>query len=406
MSLFRHRTHALYSAQLAILNDLLALEDTLRTSRDKASSLRHRASEMALSAKSEGRAVTDSEKERMRDLQDEAAEYAFAVRVLRYGRWLYRYVADGIAWRAHGFHREAIRALGSKEPVPFLSNKAGIHKEIDFFKAIRRQGWEWLPVMHDLTNCLRTGDYSVFQHGRPVRILELKVRQSPPAQAPELPTPRNKREARQAKRLKDVQEFMRTGDLGILHPELVGGRSLKTAALERHNYRALSKAIASARARGYGFHEPERGLLYVAWDGRTHPVDDALREAGQRHPHIFSTLFTFRAITPRFEGFHDSLPITAMDISHRDITDVLFGRIALMCMLNDACVEAFCRARGIPLTIHHDSPRSMRITVDSKPHGGEVREGLWDRLLLEALSLQSFTDLIKAIMDEYGLAAT
>jgi len=405
MALFRYRTHALYSAQLAILNDLLALEHSLRSCREEASSLRYRASQIALAAKQQGRSISNPEKDQIKSLQQDADAYAFTVRLLRYGRWLYRYLADGIAWRAYGFHREAIRALGGKEPVPFLSNKEGIGKETRLFKAIRRQGREWLPLMHDLTNCLRTGDFSVFKHGVLVRAFELKIRESAQLDSDHTSSPRNPREARQAMRLEDIQEFMRSGNLEVLHPELKGGRSITGKVPERHNFTAVSRAIASARSRGFGYQEPERGLLYLAWDGRTHSVDDALREAGQHHPHIFSTLFTFRSISPRFQEYHVSLPITAMDLPSRDISDIIFGRIALMCMVNYSCVETWCRSNGVPLHFHHDASGHFKITVDSMPYGGEVREGLWDRLLLEALSLQSFTDLIEAIMDEYGMSA-
>ena len=93
-----------------------------------------------------------------------------------------------------------------------------------------------------------------------------------------------------------------------------------------------------------------------------------------------------------------------MDLSPQDITDIIFGRIALMCMLNYACVESCCRDNGVPLTFHHEPAGQFGITVDSKPYGGEDCDGLWDRLLLDALSHQSFTDLIKTIMDEYDMS--
>jgi len=405
MAFFRYKTHALYSAQLAILHDLLALEHSLTSCREQASSLRNKASQIALAAKDADGALPDSVKQQVKALQQEADDYAFAVRLLRYGRWLYRYVADGIAWRAYGFNREAIRALGAKEPVAFLSKKEGIEGETNLFKAIRRQGREWLPVMHDLTNCLRTGDFSVIEHGALVQVFELKLRQSTKVDAPRSHSPRNPREGRQAKRLQQVSEFMKSGNLEILHPHLKGGKALKTTTVEKHNFAAVSAAIASARAHSTGYEEPERGLMYLAWDGRTYPVKEVLLQARQHHPHIFDTLFTFRSINPRFEQYHVSLPITAMDLSARDITDILFGRIAVMCILNYECVETFCRNNGVPLRFHHDQPNGFEITVDSKPHPSGVGQGLWDRLLLEALSLQSFADLIRAIMAELGISA-
>src|SRR5258706_7856168 len=154
MAIFRYSQYALFSAQLQILEDLLALEATLRSSRDQASSLRKTAGQLAKAATQSTEPLPSNVKQQISAMQEEAAQYDFAVRVLRYGRWLYRYVADGIAWRAYSFDRRAIRALGAKEPVVFLSKKDGIEQEILFFKSLRRKGREWFPVMHDLTNCL------------------------------------------------------------------------------------------------------------------------------------------------------------------------------------------------------------------------------------------------------------
>jgi hypothetical protein len=137
MAIFRYSRNALFSAQLQILEDLLALEASLRSSRDQASSLRKKASELAKVAVQPGEALPAVIKHQINEMHEEAISYDFAVKVLRYGRWLYRYVADGIAWRAYGFDRQAIRALGAKEPVVFLSSKDGIEKEIMFFKALR-----------------------------------------------------------------------------------------------------------------------------------------------------------------------------------------------------------------------------------------------------------------------------
>ncbi len=404
MALFRNRTHILYSAQLLILHDLIALEENLRDYRIKGSTLRSSATQIALSARQEGRGLTETEKLEVKSLQQEADNYALAVRILRYGRWVYRYLGDAIAWRAYHYRREFIRALGAKEPVPFLSKKDGIDKEINLFKAIRHLGREWLPVMHDLTNCLRTADFSIFRNGIPFRIFELKIRQTESDTACVAPPSRKRgtREERQEKRLQDVMEFLESGDLGKLNPDLAGGRSIKSKIPTRHNFSAISKAVWKARRSGYGFEQPERGLLYLAWDSRKNRIEDALQHANNAYPHIFATLFTFRSINPRYEQYHQSLPITAMDIPTRDIISLLFGSIGLVCLLNYACVEEWCLQNGVPLRFNHSTPGHMRITVDMMPHSGEVGQGLLDRLLLEGLSLTSFTNIIQTIMAEFG----
>lgn len=400
MAIFQYSRYALFSAQVQILEDLLALEDSLRSSRDQASSLRKKASELAKTSVQSGEPLTDSIKQKINEIQEEAASYDQAVKVLRYGRWLYRYVADGIAWRAYGFDRQAIRAIGSKEPVVFLSTKDGIEKEIMVFKAMRKLGREWLPVMHDLTNCLRTADFSLFKNDVLYQLIELKIRQSAKQSRDMSEKPIGARESRQASRLQLISEHLQTGDLELLDRNLKGGKVFKANVVEKHHYEALSTVIRAARSRRkYGFIEPEHGLMYLAFDTRTHAEESALRSASKYHPHIFDSLFTFQGIIPRFEEYHVSLPITAMRFSPRDMIDILFGRVAVMSFINFRCVEDYCRNNGISL--HFDqSGKERKIMVDSKPYPIEVREGIWNRLLYEGFSLQSFVDLTKVTIIE------
>ncbi len=399
MAIFRYSSWALFSAQLAILDDLLALEDSLRESRDRASALRNEAGQLAQAEMQGRKSLPENIKQQVNEIRREASDYDFAVRLLRYGRWLYRYVADGIAWRAYGFQRETIRALGAKEPVVFLSKKEGIEREIMLFKGMRNLGREWLPVMHDLTNCLRTADFSLFRNGALYRLIEAKIRQSGDTSSNNHQNVKSGRETRQAKRLQQVSDFLQSGNLEILHPEFKG-RAFSTPIVEKHNYKSISAAIKSARAHKFGFREHERGILYLAFDAHKRSEDTAFLRASEQHPHIFETLFTFRAITPRFQEYHVSLPITAMHLPIRDIIDILFGRIAVICILNYQCVEEFCQNNGVPLRFERIGGNEMKIMVESKPYPGEVRDGLWNRLLLEGLSLQSFSDLLKAIMIE------
>jgi hypothetical protein len=399
MAILRYSRDALFSAQVQILEDLLELEDSLRSSRDQASSLRKRASELAKAAVQPGEPLPDAIKQHINEMHEDAASYDHAVKVLRYGRWLYRYVGDGIAWRAYGFDRHAIRALGAKEPVVFLSKKDGIEKEVMFFKALYNLGSEWLPVMHDLTNCLRTGDFSLFRNGALHQLIELKIRQSGKQSVDVSENPKSAREARQATRLRLISEHMQTGDLALLDKNLKVGKVFKVNVVEKHHYEAISAVVRSARSRKYGFIEPERGLMYLAFDTRTRVEEESLRDASEHHPHIFDSLFTFQGIIPRFQEYHVSLPITAMDLSARDMIDILFGRVAVMSFINFRCVEDYCRNNGISL--HFDrSGKQLKIIVDSDPYPIEVREGIWNRLLYEGFTLYSFADLIKAAMIE------
>lgn len=399
MAILRYSRYALFSGQLQILEDLLALEASLRSNRDQASSLRKKAGELAKIAVQPGEPMPEVVKRQISEIYDTSSSYDSAVKVLRYGRWLYRYVADGIAWRAYGFDRNAIRALGAKEPVVFLSSKDGIEDEIIFFKDLRSQGREWLPVMHDLTNCLRTGDFSLFRNGVLDQLIELKIRQSGTKSVDISEKPRSARETRQANRKRLISEYMQTGGLELLDKNLNGGKVFKANVVEKYHYEAISAVVRAARSHEHGFIEPEHGLMYLAFDTRTHGEEDALRNASEQHPHIFDSSFTFQQITPRFQEYHVSLPITAMRLSAGDMIDILFERVAVISFINFRCVEDYCRDNGISL--HFDgSGKERKIIVDSKPYLVEVREGVWNRLLYEGFTLQSFVDLIKATMIE------
>ena len=134
-------------------------------------------------------------------MQRSADELEYSITFLRFARWMYKYIADGIAWRAFSYNREIIRALGDKEPVSFLADREKINEEIRIFKAIRHLGEHWLPVMHDLTNCLRTADFSIFHQRVLKRIFELKIKSSDRVRTEKEEITHNKRTLRQIDRL-------------------------------------------------------------------------------------------------------------------------------------------------------------------------------------------------------------
>jgi hypothetical protein len=393
----------LYVAQECLIDELLELEEALRDFKSETQRLKKQAAEIAVEAKNNLGEIPDEVKKATKNLYEEAERYQEAAQVLRYGRWLFRYIGDGIAWHAYGHDRRFVRALGSKEPVPSLTKPEGIDNERRFFRAIRRLGHEWLPIMHDITNCLRTADFSVFKDGSLLRVLELKIRKGKPAAtSPELPNVKHDdRVLRQEQRLEAILKFMASRDLGDLNPELAGGKSINFDAPERHNFEAVSKAMAEARISGYGFQSPERGVLYLSWDISKYRIENTMEKAVTNFPEIFAPLFCFRSMNPRYEEYHQSLPITGMDLPTDDILDMLFGRLAVIVFCNFQLVEKYCSDNGVPLEISSQADGGIVLRVESEHFAGEVREGLWDRVMLEALSLKSFAALIRSIISEY-----
>lgn len=73
----------------------------------------------------------------------------------------YRCVGDALAWRVFGFQRRHIIALCQNEPAGVMAGKAGLAAEL----ARVEQAWQedgQFAILHDLTNCLRIGDVTVF----------------------------------------------------------------------------------------------------------------------------------------------------------------------------------------------------------------------------------------------------
>lgn len=398
---FRYSTRALYQAQVRLIKELQLVEEGIRYFKEEITSAKQMASTLATNIIEDKGSLSTGDKAEIKSLQLEAEHLKLERQILQFGRWLFRYIGDGIAWRAYGHNRQVIRALGSKQPVPFSSGKEGFKSEMKVFKAVRNLGKDWFPLMHDITNCLRTGDFSIFHKGQFNRIIEVKVKQSRQNFIRQNSLKNIGRSARQADRLNRIFKLLETGDLSQLHPELKHGLSIRSSVPEKHNFEAISNAIKLSRKNGFGLQEPERGLLYLAWNMENWSEDKVFQKAIQAHPHIFDTKLEFRSISPRYDAYHLSMPITAMALPSSDILDILFGRIALIVMVNYKCLEEFCQNKGLPLKIEVDDQKeAIRITVNTQPYGVAVAQGFWDRVMLEGLTFESFVGLTQGIYED------
>jgi hypothetical protein len=80
----------------------------------------------------------------------------------------YRCVGDALAWRVFGFQRQQIIALCQNAPPGVWAGKKGVAAEIAVVEQARADGQ--FAILHDLTNCLRIGDVTVFGSARPVAL--------------------------------------------------------------------------------------------------------------------------------------------------------------------------------------------------------------------------------------------
>ncbi|MFH8255944.1 hypothetical protein [Streptomyces roseolus] len=132
------------------------------------------------------------------DVEDWRLEYDVLERV---GRQL-RSIGDAMAWRAFRYDRRYILALRRNEsPGPMTLSKEGTVHEIQFAEQQWREHGH-LALLHDITNCLRIGDVTVF-HDRDNDEQEILLY--------ELKTNPRRRESTQLARTRLAAEALHTG---------------------------------------------------------------------------------------------------------------------------------------------------------------------------------------------------
>jgi hypothetical protein len=75
----------------------------------------------------------------------------------------FRCVGDALAWRVFGFERRNILALCQNDPPGVWAGKAGALAELDAVGEAYRQDGQF-AILHDMTNCLRIGDMTIFRN--------------------------------------------------------------------------------------------------------------------------------------------------------------------------------------------------------------------------------------------------
>ncbi|MFI8400921.1 hypothetical protein ACIGG5_11860 [Streptomyces sp. NPDC085463] len=85
-----------------------------------------------------------------------------------------RSVGDAFAWKAFGFYRPFILALSRNDSPGPIHGKAGFTAERDRAeRAFKEDGH--FALLHDLTNCLRIGDITIWDEINPPRTEEIKT---------------------------------------------------------------------------------------------------------------------------------------------------------------------------------------------------------------------------------------
>ena len=108
----------------------------------------------------------------------------------------YRCVGDALAWRVFGFQRKQIIALCQNASPGVMAGKKGLPAELVVVEQARAAGQ--FAILHDLTNCLRIGDVTVFGNDGSFETIEVKS------------DPRRRSPA-QRRRIKAAEDAVRSG---------------------------------------------------------------------------------------------------------------------------------------------------------------------------------------------------
>jgi hypothetical protein len=85
-----------------------------------------------------------------------------------------RSVGDALAWRVFGFHRPFILALCRNDKSGLMYGAEGLEAERERVEQVWREDGVF-ALLHDLTNCLRIGDITVFDDTERPHTLEIKT---------------------------------------------------------------------------------------------------------------------------------------------------------------------------------------------------------------------------------------
>lgn len=85
----------------------------------------------------------------------------------------YRCLGDALAWRVFGFERRNVIALCQNASPGVWAGKAGVPAELDVVEEAYRQDGQF-AILHDMTNCLRIGDVTVFRNDGSRETIEVK----------------------------------------------------------------------------------------------------------------------------------------------------------------------------------------------------------------------------------------
>lgn len=352
------------------------------------------------------------------------------LRDLQVIRWHSRRLGDGLAWMVLLFDRKTIHALTTNSRVPISAEEDDGSRGVSLTAMKLLQSGFGLPIIHDITDCLRIGDITFLSFGdsaadKNFRTIEIKtsrldvtvdgegnesvslrvtaigteplpliesqtVLDMGTFRAEELKTPihmprrEDRRLEKQFNRMvtavarRTVEDHKLTKIDGSPHLSLVSDVE------DHHHWTELRRAIRSARKNGYAFFQIDNFIGYGLWFNAKGVAKEDIAEprfVEDIQSHILSdelgdrNSLTLGAVPIQEDHAYAPLlmPFTIYEIPHRAISDILHGRLVIMAVMNTGHVEHALADAGFKIELEPGAPdnRSFKLRTTLQWPTGE-----------------------------------
>jgi len=366
---------ALARLQLHMLEELLIQESAVKHYRERLADL-------------ESSMASGNPDERQKDIAFVKRErffyrmYANAIRA----------IGDGIAWRAFGYDRAAIRLLGERETKQHLSSEGTVQELREW--SYHFDTGSGIAILNALTNCLAIADVTVVRHDGSIEIVEVKSSKT-----------KSSRKIRQKQAMKEVVTLLGTGagqnegrDVGI---EIL--RIRPESYLDK-----VEELLQTAGERGWASRRISDWLYVEAFDFRKFVSADEIKEltGRAREPAIGEWerrgdyIYDMNSLDAI--GYSpNSAPFSVFPFRARTCIDLLIGARIYVSFLNINAVEREFTKRGWTLekdfrTSMAEKPQESMLKVRKGPFHCTVTPADFMRMLIETLRPKTLIDAIEA----------
>lgn len=380
------RLRSYYELELELLGLIIDCEEKVTTVRDERNKIRSRRKKLigSTSLRSNGlrKVLTD-----INDKEHELKEFE---RSLLERRALLKRLGDGLAWTLTNYDRAYMRSIGRKEPTGFIFGKIGFKLEQLALEAAFDENKQTIGILHDLTNCLRTGDLTVIRLDRTptvLKCLELKIVRKKLASM-------RKREMRQKEYAEIIFDYVKTGKSTKIHP---GFTAISVRPRMTNHWSKMRSLLREAKSRGYAHKKIEGSLLYVA----INPQIVGIEEVMKKYMKQLDSPFTFGSLDRHRDGLFDHEPIFTFEIDTDQVLDIIFRRLILYVFLIFRPLQQIVKKSGYDLVLssnHRGSNEGLKL-IDQ--NGKEIFMGSYpiEMLIYEGLDIKSFLDMINILKE-------